>query len=200
MGAADWTSVEKEFVQASRVLADLKLTNRDYFAILSCTRNFLYEAMKHEGDRHFVTWTKIARLDGTENANPLARMMEWSLPVLCDEEVFAENFDASPRMRSQYQTILDWIIGEDQKSGLLAMLESGDEMAKTLKKEAKLLLDYKKQLIAEQKNMEKEQRRQEKQKKREALSTLPDSELPFMEESDSGTKKKGFLGLFDKKK
>lgn len=206
-GSVGYRHIEKAFYDISEKLC---LSDEETAAIAKKVRDLIYNALSEkEGNGHFCLWAKIATF-GDKGKNPLPQMAEWALPVICDENAFMNSFDKSQRMKDMNEEILEWLVGSDMKGGYLATVDSGSDIARTLKAEAKYILDYRKQLAHEEKNREKAEKKLEKQQKKDS-KRAPDTQngddsvfygdIYTGEENDRAPqKKKGILGFFDKMK
>ena len=205
-GTVGYRHIEKAFYDISEKLC---LSDEETDAIAKKVRDLIYDALfEKEGNGHFCLWAKIAEF-GNKGDNPLPRMAEWALPVICDENAFMNCFDKSQRMKDMHDTILEWLVGTDMKGGYLATLDNGSDIARAVKAEAKYILDHKKQLAHEEKSREKAEKKLEKQQKKDNKKPIEgqndDSvfygDIYTGEENDQKPqKKKGILGFFDKMK
>lgn len=179
----------------------LHLAAGDRDVICPLVREYVYDALRREDDRHFCTWAILARF-GDPEASPLPQMIRWNLPLLRDEHAFEQALKESPRMQQLAPTILVWLVGKDGKSGVLATIDTGLELHKTIKREAKLLQDFIKQRQAAERSREKEERKEERKKQREETVVADTVALDGAARTDQKepAKKRGLFGLFDKKK
>jgi len=208
-GSANYYDVEK----CLHILNEkLILDESDYEAVTPMVQELVCKNLEKESDRHFYMWLRLA-LFGDEKTNPVMQMIRWKLPIILDEEAFIAAFEESERMQEIANNILVWMIGNDQKSGVIQNLESNPELYKTIKREAKFISDYKKQKLAAQKSREKELQKMEKKKDKERekdtqsdtssssdMFVIVDDDNEVKHAKHAAPKKKGFLGLFDKKK
>lgn len=177
----------------------LKLPAADFETIRPLVLTHVYDALRREDSHHFCTWAVLARF-GDPDASPLPQMIRWKLPLIWDDRVFEAAFVESERMRQISPMILTWLVGKDGRSGVLETIDTGLELHKIIKREAKLLQDYQKQCQAKERSREKEERKKQREERTVVADTVSlDDETDIPDKKDA-PKKRGLFGFFDKKK
>ncbi len=179
----------------------------DYEQALEKLQNYALSQLPNEKTKSFRMWLELADLKN-QGENPLEQMILWNLPIICDEDTFLDCFDMSPELQEMSDQLSEWMVGPDQKSGLLPKLEIRPELYKSMKKMAKYMADFKKKKAAEEKKAEKEQRKAAKKGGAPAPEFVDSSEPspyyedPFQDEAkeEPASSKGGIFGMFKKKK
>lgn len=170
-----------------RFVQENTLANQQLEDVTPIIQEHLLERMEEETSRHFVMWELIARLDDPV-LNPLERMVEWKLPVICNAENFKVALMESSRMQRKVEKILQWLQGKDGKGGILASGNLDTELQKTFKQEIKILSEYKKKQAEILKKQEKEEKKE--------MAKQKDTKPAKQKEEKAGL----FGGIFGKRK
>lgn len=197
-GTADYADVE----DCLKIIDNTLKGTSKHEEIIPIVQEYVLKHLKKEKERHFNFWTVLACLGGKQK-NPIYKFVKWKLPVILDVECFGNAFSESARMRESADRILVWMIGSDPKSGFLSKIEDNPELYKTIKKEIKILQEYKKQQIAEEKMKEKERRKLEKMSNRNSQQEQDDDFVVLdveevMQKKEVTPKKKGIFSVLDK--
>ncbi len=155
-----------------------------------------------EGHLHFAMWHSLAKF-GDPLGNPIMQMIKWELPIIRDGEAFEQAFALSRRMQEMASSILLYLVGHDQKSGVLPNVENNAELYKTIKREAKFLQEHAKRLAAEQREQEKEQQRADKMRQklaRQESKAKPPMPAAGKDKPAAPAHAKGLFGFMGKKK
>lgn len=174
---ATYYHVEKSLSEFDKVA---EAPARDFSMITPMLRDYVLKNLIAERNAHFCLWYRLARLCQSKE-NAVWMMIQWKLPLICDSDAFEMAFMNSERMRKMADRITVYMVGADQKSGVLPKLESDPELYKTIKKEVKFMAEFKKKQAAAEKSREKELKKQEKLEKKTLKQPESAEEVDYQE-------------------
>lgn len=121
-------------------------------------QKYIVETLPYEFRcEHFVFWYKVADLNSNnmEYVNPFKNMIDWKLPVICNEDCFYDALE-STRMESHIEEYMDKLHGSRHIDGCLKMLDSKSREYSLLSNRVKCMEEYLKEREKEKKRKNRE--------------------------------------------